>query len=178
MKGVVFNVMQEVVEQHLGEAVWDDAVERAGVEGVYTSLGNYPDTDLGALVGALAELADLSRSDVLVFAGRHGFSQFVSRHPDVVAEFLDWRDVVHHLDDIIHPEVGKIYPDIDAPSFEVIADDPELIMVQYRSRRQLCALAEGLFLGLGDWFRQPLAVEHLTCTRHGDAACTLTVGTA
>ena len=121
MKGVVFNIVQEVVEEHLGQEMWDDAVDRSDVDGAYTSLGNYPDADLEQLVGSLGELSQLSRSDVLVFAGRHGFQQLAGRHPDLVAPYSAWREVVEHLDDIIHPEVAKIYPGTDTPSFTIIA---------------------------------------------------------
>ena len=35
MKGIVFNLLQEVVTQHYGEDVWDDLIDAAGVDGVY-----------------------------------------------------------------------------------------------------------------------------------------------
>jgi hypothetical protein len=175
MKGVVFNIVQEVVEEHLGPDVWDDAVDRSGVEGVYTSLGNYSDDDLEQLVGSLGQLAQLPRHDVLVFAGRHGFQQLASRHPDLVAPYAGWREVIDHLDAIIHPEVAKIYPDTDTPSFNVTHSDTGSVTIVYDSRRQLCALAEGLLLGLGDWFRCTLAVSHIECVRQGGASCTLAV---
>ncbi|MGB5760142.1 MAG: heme NO-binding domain-containing protein [Acidimicrobiales bacterium] len=175
MKGVVFNIVQEVVEEHLGPQMWDDAVDRSDVEGAYTSLGNYPDADLEQLVGSLGELSHLSRSDVLVFAGRQGFQQLAGRHPDLIAPYSGWRDVVEHLDDIIHPEVAKIYPDADTPSFTTTAQPDGSVHMVYESRRQLCSLAEGLVLGLGDWFRCTLAVAHVECVRMGGPSCTLSV---
>jgi hypothetical protein len=175
VKGVVFNIVQEVVEEHLGQDVWDDAVDRADVDGAYTSLGNYPDADLEQLVGSLSDLSQLSHNDVLVFAGRHGFRQLADRHPDLVAPYSGWRGVVEHLDDIIHPEVAKIYPDTDTPSFTTFAQPDGSVHMVYESRRQLCSLAEGLVLGLGDWFRCTLEVSHVECVRMGDPSCTLSV---
>ncbi len=175
VKGVVFNIVQEVVEEHLGENVWDDAVDRSRVEGAYTSLGNYPDADLEQLVGSLGDLAQLPRDDVLVFAGRHGFRQLAGRHPDLVAPYSGWREVVEHLDDIIHPEVAKIYPGTDTPSFRVIDQPDGSVHMVYQSRRQLCSLAEGLLIGLGEWFRCSLAVSHVECVRRGGSSCTLLV---
>ncbi len=175
MKGVVFNVVHEVVDAQLGPATWDDAIDRSGVEGVYTSLGNYPDAELGQLVGALAHSTRLSDDEVLVFAGRHGFERLAERHPDLVAAYDNWPEVIEHLDDIIHPEVAKIYPGVEVPSFEVVELADRSVRVVYRSRRQLCALAEGLLRGLGTWFRCELEVEHVECERRGDASCTLAV---
>jgi len=177
MKGVVFNIVQEVVEQHLGPDVWDSAIEHSGVDGAFTSLGNYPDADLDGLVGALGRLAQMPRDDVLVFAGRHGFERLAERHPELLSPHATWRDVIAHLDDIIHPEVAKIYPGVEPPMFAVV-DDPDIpaaLRVTYTSRRQLCALAEGLIRGLGDWYRVELEVRHLCCVRQGDACCELMV---
>ena len=56
MKGIVFNLLQEVVTQHHGEDVWDDLVDAAGVDGVYTSVGSYSDDEMTALVGGLRVL--------------------------------------------------------------------------------------------------------------------------
>ncbi len=80
-----------------------------------------------------------------------------------------------HLDDIIHPEVEKIYAGADAPSFVIVDEDERSLTVVYESRRELCALAEGLLVGLGDWFRCGLTVSHLECRRNGDPSCTMTV---
>ncbi|MFP5489690.1 MAG: heme NO-binding domain-containing protein, partial [Acidimicrobiia bacterium] len=54
VKGLFFNLAQEVVEDRWGPDRWDDAVALAGVDGAYTWLGTYPDADLFALVRALA----------------------------------------------------------------------------------------------------------------------------
>ena len=158
MKGVVFNVVQEVVEEQLGADAWDDAIDRAGVDGAYTSLGSYPESDLDQLAVSVGEAAHLSRDEVLVFAGHHGFSHLAERHTDLVDAFAGWQDVVKHLDDIIHPEVEKIYPGADAPSFVILTSTDTALTMVYSSKRQLCPLAEGLLLGLGDWFQQPLDV--------------------
>ena len=52
MKGVVFNLLEEVVSSEFGEDTWDGLIDAAEVEGAYTSLGSYDDGDLGSLVGA------------------------------------------------------------------------------------------------------------------------------
>lgn len=177
MKGVIFNVLEEVVEEHFGVDFWDEAVERAGVTGAYTSLGSYTDDELVSLVGAIAELARVSRNDVLVLGGRLGFRHLASRHTDLLVGLTSWRDVLAHLDGIIHPEVKKIYPDAEVPEFDADAKRPAdaSMLLEYRSPRELCALAEGLVLGLGDWFDAALAVVHVSCVHNGDDVCRLQV---
>ena len=70
--------------------------------------------------------------------------------------------------------LSLLYPDADVPYFgtEFGADD---VLLEYRSARNLCSLAEGLALGLGDWFETPLSVTHVTCVHRGDDGCRMAV---
>lgn len=177
MKGVIFNVVEEVLGEAFGPEMWDRAVDRAGADGAYTSLGNYPGGDLTKIVAAVSELANLSRDQVLAAAGRLGFKHLAGRHAELLAGATDWRGVLEQLDGIIHPEVRKIYPDAQVPMFEAQRGDGTLVL-EYRSHRQLCRLAEGLIQGLGDWYTTELDVRHLACVNHGDDVCVLEVGEA
>jgi hypothetical protein len=49
VKGIVYNLLEEVVSAEHGEDTWDALVDAAGVDGVYTSLGSYADEDLERL---------------------------------------------------------------------------------------------------------------------------------
>ena len=71
MKGIVFNLLQEAVEQAHGDDAWDAILGDAGMPGIYTSLGSYPDEDLTRLVAAAAARLGLP-ADVVVrwFGGR------------------------------------------------------------------------------------------------------------
>lgn len=174
MKGIIFNVVEEVVEETFGLAAWDQIVARAGVDGAYTSLGSYPDDEVAALVASAAEVAGTTEHDVLVLVGRRGFAKLAGRHSYLLDSMESWRAVLDQLDGIIHPEVRKIYPDAQVPSFQAEADSDEIVL-EYRSKRSLCALAEGLALGLGDWFGAELDIRHDTCVRRGDDVCSLRV---
>lgn len=174
MKGVLFNVVQEVVEDAFGPDAWDEIVRRSGAEGAYTSLGSYPDAELGAIVSAAADVAGLTEPETLVFVGRKGFGRLVGRHGDLLDGADTWMDVLSQLDGIIHPEVQKIYPDAEVPTFRASAHDGSM-QLRYESSRHLCPLAEGLILGVGEHFRTDLAVDHLECVHRGDEACVLTV---
>ena len=50
MKGIVFNVVESIIEREFGGEMWDTLIDEAIVDGAYTSLGNYPDEDLYALI--------------------------------------------------------------------------------------------------------------------------------
>lgn len=174
MKGVLFSVIEQVVVDRFGEDAWDGILERSRVDGVYTSLGDYPDSDLFAIVQAIAQTLNVSVPDVLVLGGHDGFGVLASRHPKLLDGLDRWQDVLLHLEDIIHPEVHKIYSGASAPEFAT-EETSTGMLVEYRSKRQLCHLAEGLIRGTGDHFGTPVEVSHTSCIQHGDDRCLLEV---
>jgi hypothetical protein len=174
MKGILFNVVEDVVTEAMSADTWDDVIDAAGVDGSYTSLADYPDSDLAAIVEAIGTAAGLSSTETLTLAGRLGFKHLARRNPHLLDGIDGWEQLVSSLDDIIHPEVRKIYPDAEVPGFAATEIDGGL-RVQYTSRRGLCALADGLIVGGGEWYDTALDVEHERCIHHGDPDCVMTI---
>lgn len=177
MKGVLFNVVEAVITELDGADAWDDVIDASGVAGAYTSLGDYPDGELSALVVATAARFKLSTDAVLVIAGRQGFRHLVAHHRELVSPYRDVLGLVADLNDVIHPEVRKLYADATPPQFVSTPRDRG-VSLEYRSRRGLCRLVEGLLLGAGDHYGQTVAVQHTACVRAGADACSLDVDVA
>lgn len=171
MKGVVFNLLESVVCQVHGEDVWDDLLDRAGVSGSYTSLGNYPDAEMSALVGAAANLLSINEQDVLRWFGRAAMPVLAQRYESFFTSHASTRPFILSLNNIIHPEVRKIYPGADVPEFDFIDTDDGSLMMGYYSARKLCALAEGFVQGAADYYHETCQFEHRQCMHHGDDKC-------
>jgi Haem-NO-binding len=174
MKGVLFTVIEEVVISNFGEDAWDEVLRKSGADGAYTSLGDYPDSDLFQIVNAMSEVLGRPVPEVLVIGGTLAFPTLAERHSYIMTGLNTWKDVLVHLVDIIHPEVHKIYAGANAPDFGVELTETGLLL-EYRSKRRLCHLAEGLVRGSGDWFKTPVEVEHISCIERGDSTCVLSV---
>lgn len=172
MKGVLFNVVEDVVTDVLSADAWDDALDQAGASGAYTSLGNYDDAELVGIVGAVAEIADLPVDETLRVAGRAGFGKLAERESALLEGYRDWRSVILALDDIIHPQVLKLYPGAELPEFTLVENDVDVV-VDYSSARGLCALADGLIVGCGEWYGVSVRVVHERCVHRGDSTCRL-----
>lgn len=175
MKGIVYSVVEEVVTGRFGYDMWDEVLDRSGAAGVYTSLADYPDAELSAIVWAISQITGASVDEVLVLAGRAGFAVLAAHHADLVQPYASWRDLVDHLDHIIHPEVCKIYLGAEPPRFSASGTTEGPILLEYRSARGLCRLAEGLVRGAGDSFATPVEVVHTACVRDGAEVCVLEV---
>lgn len=177
MKGVVFNLLERLVARDFGEDTWDALLDTSGVDGVYTSLGSYPDEDLVKLVGAAADAFGMPADDVVVWFGRNALPLFAPLYPQLFEPHRSTRSFVLTLNEIIHPEVRKLYPGADVPEFDFDVRD-ELLVMGYRSPRKMCSFAEGLLLGAADHFGERLTLEQPSCMKRGDDQCVLEIAFA
>lgn len=171
MKGIIFNAVEDAVVRAHGEDTWDDLLRAAGVTGAYTAVGNYPTSELEAIVSAASEALDTPESDVLRWAGREGLRFLAGRYPGFLARHDTTIDFVATLEDVIHPEVRKLYQGAEPPSFNLVPTGDAAARLEYRSRRDLCPLAEGLLLGVGDHYGEQLSIVQSACTREGADHC-------
>lgn len=164
MKGVIFNVVQEVVIDLFDEDTWDDVLSAAGVDRAHTALGNYDDAELLAIVDAVASTLDETPDDVLRTVGRLALPKLAGRLGHDELPGGDAESFLLSVNEIIHPEVRMIYPDAVPPVFTFTRRAAGGHEVVYRSARRLDALAEGLIVGCGDLFDQQVAVAVLDRT--------------
>ena len=175
MKGIVFNLLEDIVRRTHGEDAWDDLLETAGVAGSYTSLGNYDDAELSRLVSAASVALKLPEYEVVRWFGREALPLLARKYPVLFDRHTSTRSFLLALNDIIHPEVRKLYPGADVPEFEYDTSSPDVLLMTYRSRRRLCAFAEGLVEGAAAHFGERLLFEQPRCMHRGDEACTFRI---
>lgn len=175
MKGIVFNVLQEIVTETAGEEVWDSVVERSGVGGAYTALGTYDDAELLDISTVLAADVGLELPDAFRWVGERAMPHFFERYPQLF-DHAGTLSLVLALNRIIHPEVYKIYPGAEPPTFVYdIIDENSHVRMEYQSRRHMCTFAEGLVLGAAAHYREQVEVSQPECRLRGDSRCVLDV---
>lgn len=161
----------------LGEQAWDALLDRAQVDGAYTSLGNYPDEEFSALLGALRARTGKTAHEALAWFGRLSMHIMAERYPAFFEGHDRLRPFLLSVDDVIHCEVRKLYPGANVPTFEFDRDsdagDDSALTMHYRSSRRLCHLAEGFIHGAADVFAEDVRVSHLRCMLDGDDECAL-----
>ena len=176
MKGLVFNLLEAVVTRSYGEDTWDALLDVAQLDGAYTSLGNYPDEQISALVLAASQALKLSPNEVLRWFGREAMAVMVERYPTFFLAHQSTRPFVLSLNSIIHPEVRKIYQGADVPVFDFDDQPDGSLLMGYHSARKLCALAQGFVEGAGRHYGETVRFEHLCCMHNGDPTCQFRLG--
>lgn len=173
MKGIVFNLAEEVVSSAYSDEAWDAVLDAAGVVGSYTSLGNYSDDELARIVTAAAHLLGVDDSAVLRTVGEGAIPLLAHRYPHFFTAHRNARSLVLALNSIIHPEVRKLYADASPPSFNYQTQGENGVVLGYRSARRLCALAEGFVLGTAAWYGQTVTITQSACMLDGADQCVM-----
>jgi len=175
MKGIVFNLLEDAVARQYGENTWDDLLEAAGLDGAYTSLGSYPDRQLTDLVEAASAATGMAPQSIIRWFGREAMPALAAAYPGFFLPHADIGSFLDTLNDIIHPEVRKLYPGADVPTFGFATAGDGTITMRYGSPRRLCAFAEGLIEGAAIQFGQVVAIDQPRCMLRGDELCTIEI---
>ena len=172
MKGIVFVLFSQMVEEKMGLAALDRLLTTVspGSGGAYTIADSYADKELSDLLGALSDQSGTPAGDLLRMFGAYCLPEFEHHYPaffrhDTAKAFLE------SIHGVIHVEVKKLYPDAQLPS--IAYEDPasdRLVMI-YRSGRRLCRFAEGLIEACGTRFGTRIEWTHPRCLHNGDDHC-------
>lgn len=176
MKGSIFTTFQQFVEQKFGADTWENLLESANLEssGAYTSLGNYKDKELVELLGILCTEMKLDLKVALKDFGEFLFPVLQASQPKFTQR-IKFIPFLKSIENTIHVEVKKIYPDAVLPTFDYKEDKEKKITLIYHSERKLCYLAEGLVLGAANFFSEKVDIQHPVCMHNGDKKCHLIV---
>jgi hypothetical protein len=171
VKGIIFNLVEEVVTTAHGPAAWDAVLEGADLDGSYTSLGSYPDEDLLRLVGSASAALDLPPDDVVRAIGTGAIPLLADRYPHFFDGHSSTKSFLLTLNNIIHPEVKKLYPGSIVPDFTFRNGDESALTIGYQSARKLCALAEGFIIGAAAHYGETVTLGQSECMNRGDDHC-------
>jgi hypothetical protein len=160
MKGMIFTELVEFVEDQFGFEVADAMLEASMLEekGAYTQADNYSFEELLAIVSRLAEVTNVPMGELIETYGRHLFGRIVGLYPPMVANFSSSLPFIAQVDTFIHPQVKKLYPDADLPSFQVISLSANELVIDYVSNKPLIPMARGLMLGAADYFKEKIEI--------------------
>ena len=146
MKGIVFTEFLEMVEQKFGYEVVDHILSESKLvsNGVYTSIGTYPHSEIVQLLMNLSDKVELDPTLLLKEFGKYLFDTFLQGYPQFFSAVDNAFDFLHSIDNHIHVEVLKLYPDATLPKFHSEETEEGTMVMTYSSERKMAALAEGL----------------------------------
>ena len=159
MKGIVFTEFLELVENEFGLEVVQQIIDGCELEteGVYTSVGTYSHKDMFKMVAKLSEIKGIPVPALLTVFGEYFFTTLKDKYP-VFVEKPNLFSFLNSIDQYIHPEVLKLYPDAELPRFQAEIKSDNEMMLNYMSSRKMSDLAIGLIKGAANHFEEDVDV--------------------
>lgn len=161
MKGVIFTTYLELVETHFGPEVTDRMIEESEVEsgGAYTAVGTYDHKEMVAMVGKLSSMTDIPEVELYKIYGKNLFSLLAKGYKSMLKDIKTPFQLLSKLEDYIHVEVLKLYPEAELPRFDTrVINENQLEMV-YHSKRGFSDLAIGLIEGCFEHYEQTCTID-------------------
>ncbi len=169
MKGVIFTIFLEMVEEQFGYETVDSIIIKSDVpsKGIYTAVGTYPHEEIVALIVALSDQTEIPVPDLLSAYGDFLFTYFTKNYTAFFDRASDSFAFLESVDDYIHIEVQKLYPDATLPKLSTSVDpeDDSVMLMRYESDRKMGALAESLIRNAIDYYEEEAEItSHLLDT--------------
>lgn len=166
MKGIVFTEFLEMVENRFSLDMVDNLIEECDLPsgGIYTAVGTYSHEEIVSLVSALSKYTSTPVPDLLKIFGEHLFGQFAKNYNNFFTNSTNALDFLHNIEDVIHAEVKKLYPDAQLPRFLIEKFSINKLVLIYYSDRHLEDLAEGLMIGCIKYFHEKISIKRETVT--------------
>jgi len=163
MKGLVFAEFNEMVINTFDDDMLDDIIDDCASQlesgGAYTSVGTYEASELVALVLALSERTSIPVQELVYTFGKYLAVVFSTKFTSFFEQCDDLFSFLKSIDNHIHVEVRKLYPDADLPDFTYHQLSDNCITLHYSSNRHFSSLAHGLIVGVAEYFKQKIEVK-------------------
>ncbi len=145
MKGIILSEFVEFIEQELGEDIAQTIIDNSEVEseGAYSRVGLYDYQELIQLLTHTVTETDTEASILLARFSDHLFMVFKRDYSLFFEGVSSAAAMLKQIDDHIHVEVQKLYPDAELPTFNYTQDGTVLTLT-YHSPRPLALVAHAL----------------------------------
>jgi hypothetical protein len=145
MKGIILSEFIEFIELSLGEDRAQAIIEESRVKsgGAYSRVGQYDYQELLQLLSQAVVETSVEAGVLLQQVSDHLFMVFKRDYQVFFEGVESAAEMLTQIDDHIHVEVKKLYPDAELPKFDYTRND-DILTLNYTSPRPLAAVANSL----------------------------------
>lgn len=160
MKGIIFTEFMDLVEQKFGLDELDSLLIEAGDSGIYTTVGSYDHRKLVRLIVQLSKRTGISPEELQRVFGQSAFKNLYNSLPNnsSLQECKSSFQFIKLVEDYIHIEVKKLYPEANPPSFDFISESSTNMVFDYVSARCMSHVCFGLIEGCADFYNEELSI--------------------
>ncbi|MCT4624932.1 MAG: heme NO-binding domain-containing protein [Schleiferiaceae bacterium] len=161
MKGLIFSHLLTFVEKEYDKETQQKMLENAGrlsADGTYAEGESYPYEEIFQLAGNLSTITNVSMAKTFEHFGEYLFIQLARAFSQFFSPDETLFGFLQKLEDHIHIEVRKKYPDANLPGFEFEPIDENNLKMIYKSERAMSDFGIGMIKGAAIWFNRKVFV--------------------
>ncbi|MGI4852216.1 MAG: heme NO-binding domain-containing protein [Janthinobacterium lividum] len=160
MKGIVFTSFLEMVDEMFGEEMTEDIIDSCDLpsKGAYTSVGTYQFDEMAQLATVLSQKVSIDIEKLLFTFGKYIFVKFTVYYAGKYENKKNAFEFLKSINDHIHIEVKKLYPDAELPEFSFTESSKDNMCLIYKSTRPLADFAEGMIYGCFDYYEEKIEI--------------------
>ncbi len=161
MKGIIFTEFLDLMEKQAGWQTVEKCIQQANLPGggAYTSIGTYDHTEFFMLVGAFSQTLGIPPEELVKKFGIAAFGVFANAYGHFFKGVENAFDLLSSIENYIHPEVKKLYPDAQVPKFICERKSDTVLEMIYESPRAMHALADGLIEGCFKHYNETFTMQ-------------------
>ncbi|WP_299807391.1 heme NO-binding domain-containing protein [uncultured Shewanella sp.] len=159
MKGIIFAEFLDLVEDTFGLDICQKMLDENENDGVYTSVGTYDHKDLVKLIISLSKLTGVSADELQRIYGKSVFNTLYNSLPGLEGKADSTFSFIKSVEEYIHIEVKKLYPNANPPSFNFISASKTRLVMDYLSARCMSHVCLGLIQGCADHFAENINIQ-------------------
>lgn len=171
MKGIIFNVLEEYINVHLGADVYEDILDELNLDGVYVGPGTYSNDDFLKIVTLASEKAKMDLNIVVKDFGTFTFNVLHQKFPIFMEPYSKAKDFILTIHGVIHVEVKKLYQDSELPDLFYEDISKNELKIDYHSPKKLCLFMEGLLDGVKVLYDEDFTYEQEQCCHKDNDFC-------
>lgn len=169
MKGIVFTEFLEMVEKKFDYEMVDDILTMKELPsgGIYSAVGTYSHNEMVTLVGNLHEKTDIPMPVLLETFGEYLFATLQKAYGSMFSHVSSGIELLNSIEEHIHVQVKKLYPDAELPTFKVLEKSKNRIVMEYHSERKMSDFGVGLIRGCMKFYEEEVTIEKELITEDG-----------
>lgn len=161
MKGIVFTEFLEMVEEKFGLETVDYIINSSELksDGCYTAVGTYDFFEMQQLLVHLSEVSKIPVNDLIYTYGLYFFKTLTAHHSDIFKYYDSPIKMVASIENHIHIQVKKIYPEAQLPTFQIIDQAKNKLSLIYKSERAMFMFAKALMEKTFEYYKENVEIK-------------------
>lgn len=160
MKGTIIKCLEELVRKNYGDEKWKAILERTNQKGkMFLTSADVPDADAVALIQATSTVLGISQDDAYEAFGNYWSTVYApTLYPMYFSKAKTAREFLLGMQGV-HETVTRTVKDAHPPKFTYDTSDPNRLVMNYASSRNLVALMPGLIRGVAKYYNEKVNVR-------------------